>query len=220
MHGFTVQETGLPAGFAGPRVFAIVKVGGHRVFSILVDADPARVTIGQRVRLDAAGGRRRSQGQPAMAPRVHTVGVISDTHGLRAAGGAGRAGRRRAHRARGRHRRARRSSTRSAGSRPSPRCAATTTARRWAAGHPGDRRASRSASVSLYVLHDLHELDLDPRAAGFAAVIAGHSHQPRDGGARRRALSESRQRRAATLQAADLARPPHGHGRARCRPSW
>jgi putative phosphoesterase len=33
--------------------------------------------------------------------------------------------------------------------------------------------------VSLYVLHDLHELDLDPRAAGFAAVIAGHSHQPR-----------------------------------------
>jgi uncharacterized protein len=33
--------------------------------------------------------------------------------------------------------------------------------------------------VALYVLHDVHELDLDPRAAGFAAVIAGHSHQPR-----------------------------------------
>jgi uncharacterized protein len=32
---------------------------------------------------------------------------------------------------------------------------------------------------SLYVLHDLKELDVDPRAAGFAAVIAGHSHQPR-----------------------------------------
>ena len=32
---------------------------------------------------------------------------------------------------------------------------------------------------SLYVLHDLKELDLDPRAAGFDAVIAGHSHQPR-----------------------------------------
>jgi len=30
----------------------------------------------------------------------------------------------------------------------------------------------------LYVLHDLHELDLDPRAAGFAAVITGHSHRP------------------------------------------
>ncbi len=31
----------------------------------------------------------------------------------------------------------------------------------------------------LYVLHDLHGLDLDPAAAGFAAVIAGHSHRPR-----------------------------------------
>jgi uncharacterized protein len=33
--------------------------------------------------------------------------------------------------------------------------------------------------VSLYLLHDLHELDLEPRAAGFAAVISGHSHQPK-----------------------------------------
>src|SRR5688572_21743588 len=32
---------------------------------------------------------------------------------------------------------------------------------------------------SLYVLHDLKELDLDPCAAHFDAVIAGHSHQPR-----------------------------------------
>lgn len=31
---------------------------------------------------------------------------------------------------------------------------------------------------SLYVLHDLKRLDLDPRAAGFAAVISGHSHVP------------------------------------------
>lgn len=32
--------------------------------------------------------------------------------------------------------------------------------------------------VQLYVLHDLHTLDLDPQAAGFAAVIFGHSHRP------------------------------------------
>lgn len=32
--------------------------------------------------------------------------------------------------------------------------------------------------VFLYVLHDVKELDLDPRAAGFQAVIAGHSHRP------------------------------------------
>jgi hypothetical protein len=30
--------------------------------------------------------------------------------------------------------------------------------------------------VSIYVLHNLHELDLKPEAAGFAAVIYGHSH--------------------------------------------
>ncbi len=32
---------------------------------------------------------------------------------------------------------------------------------------------------SLYVLHDLAQLDLDPRAAGLSAVISGHSHKPR-----------------------------------------
>ena len=36
-----------------------------------------------------------------------------------------------------------------------------------------------SGGRSLYVLHDVKRLDLDPRAAGFDAVIAGHSHQPR-----------------------------------------
>ena len=33
--------------------------------------------------------------------------------------------------------------------------------------------------MSIYVLHILHELDLKPGAAGFAAVISGHSHIPR-----------------------------------------
>ncbi len=32
--------------------------------------------------------------------------------------------------------------------------------------------------IQIYVLHDLHTLDLDPGAAGFAAVIFGHSHRP------------------------------------------
>ena len=30
----------------------------------------------------------------------------------------------------------------------------------------------------LYVIHDVNTLDLDPRAAGFDAVISGHSHKP------------------------------------------
>jgi uncharacterized protein len=32
--------------------------------------------------------------------------------------------------------------------------------------------------VSLYVLHDLAKLDLDPSVSGFSAVISGHSHEP------------------------------------------
>jgi len=32
--------------------------------------------------------------------------------------------------------------------------------------------------VSLYVLHNVQELDLNPGVAGFAAVIFGQSHQP------------------------------------------
>jgi uncharacterized protein len=30
----------------------------------------------------------------------------------------------------------------------------------------------------IYVIHDVNELDLDPLAAGFAAVVSGHSHAP------------------------------------------
>lgn len=31
---------------------------------------------------------------------------------------------------------------------------------------------------SFYILHNVKALDLDPKAAGFAAVIFGHSHKP------------------------------------------
>jgi uncharacterized protein len=33
--------------------------------------------------------------------------------------------------------------------------------------------------VSIYVLHNLAELDLKPEAAGFAVVVYGHSHVPK-----------------------------------------
>lgn len=32
--------------------------------------------------------------------------------------------------------------------------------------------------VQVYVLHDLLDLGLDPRAAGFSVVISGHTHRP------------------------------------------
>ncbi|HEY2232743.1 MAG TPA: metallophosphoesterase family protein [Candidatus Angelobacter sp.] len=33
--------------------------------------------------------------------------------------------------------------------------------------------------VFLYVIHDANAIDLNPKAAGFAAVISGHSHKPK-----------------------------------------
>jgi uncharacterized protein len=33
-------------------------------------------------------------------------------------------------------------------------------------------------ATNIYVLHDVHALDLDPAAAGFHIVVSGHSHKP------------------------------------------
>ncbi|MGH9652256.1 MAG: metallophosphoesterase family protein [Bryobacteraceae bacterium] len=33
-------------------------------------------------------------------------------------------------------------------------------------------------SAVIYVLHDIHQLDLDPAVAGFHIVVSGHSHKP------------------------------------------
>jgi putative phosphoesterase len=33
-------------------------------------------------------------------------------------------------------------------------------------------------AVTIYVLHDVHALDLDPAASGFHIIVSGHSHKP------------------------------------------
>lgn len=48
----------------------------------------------------------------------------------------------------------------------------------WAAALPERLRLS-FGGLSLYLLHDLKALDLDPRREGIDLVISGHSHQPR-----------------------------------------
>ena len=68
IHAFTVQETGLPAGFEGPRVFAIVKIDGHRVFTVVRDVDPARLALGQRVRLPPLRVADDPTGNPRYLP--------------------------------------------------------------------------------------------------------------------------------------------------------
>jgi hypothetical protein len=48
----------------------------------------------------------------------------------------------------------------------------------WAAPYR-EREVVEHGTVTLYVLHNLQDLVLDPADAGFAAVISGHSHQPK-----------------------------------------
>jgi hypothetical protein len=73
VHGFTVQETGIPAGFARPLVFAVVELAGLRLFARLVEvADISRLRVGMPVRLApvrvADGPRGEARRLLAFAP--------------------------------------------------------------------------------------------------------------------------------------------------------
>jgi putative phosphoesterase len=46
----------------------------------------------------------------------------------------------------------------------------------WAAQLP-ETAVVEAQSARLYVLHDIHQLNLDPAAEGFAIVVSGHSHK-------------------------------------------
>ena len=48
----------------------------------------------------------------------------------------------------------------------------------WAASLPATA-VLEAEGVALYIVHDVGVVDVDLRAGGFAAVISGHSHQPR-----------------------------------------
>jgi len=48
----------------------------------------------------------------------------------------------------------------------------------WAEDLP-EREVVELEQHRIYVLHDLGELEFDPAAAGFHAVICGHSHRPK-----------------------------------------
>jgi putative phosphoesterase len=48
----------------------------------------------------------------------------------------------------------------------------------WARALP-ETEVVEAGGLSIYMLHDLGRLDLKPEAAGFRAVVYGHSHQPK-----------------------------------------
>ena len=47
----------------------------------------------------------------------------------------------------------------------------------WARGLPVSA-ALEAGGVTLYAIHDLKELDIDPAALGVRVVVSGHSHKP------------------------------------------
>jgi putative phosphoesterase len=47
----------------------------------------------------------------------------------------------------------------------------------WAKSIPGTARLELGG-IGVYVIHDIKELDIDPRAAGVRVVVSGHSHRP------------------------------------------
>ena len=47
----------------------------------------------------------------------------------------------------------------------------------WAEALP-DWEVVELGSVSIYMLHDLKEIDISPSGAGFQVVVSGHSHKP------------------------------------------
>lgn len=65
IHGYSIQEAGVPAGFRKPLIFAVVEVAGLRMFTTLVEADPQAVAVGKPVRFtpmavtDGPGGAKR-----------------------------------------------------------------------------------------------------------------------------------------------------------------
>jgi predicted phosphodiesterase len=48
----------------------------------------------------------------------------------------------------------------------------------WASKFP-ETQVAEIGGLHLYIIHDVNALDLNPQAAGFAAVISGHSHKPK-----------------------------------------
>jgi uncharacterized protein len=47
----------------------------------------------------------------------------------------------------------------------------------WAEALPITAMATAGA-IQIYVLHDVKQLNLNPKTAGFSIVVSGHSHQP------------------------------------------
>jgi uncharacterized OB-fold protein len=87
LHGYTVQETGIPAGFPRPLVFAMVAVGGLRVLAPLVGpVDPDRLAVGAPVRFRRVRVTDGPGNEPRYLPAFALADAGPDRPGSAAAG--------------------------------------------------------------------------------------------------------------------------------------
>ena len=68
IHAFTIQETGVPPGFPRPLIFAVVDLGAVRLFTRLVETDPAAVQRGMLVELHPSLVSPDPQGEERYLP--------------------------------------------------------------------------------------------------------------------------------------------------------
>jgi uncharacterized OB-fold protein len=68
LHAFTVQETGVPAGFDKPLIFGIIKIHDLRLFSRIVETDPGALGVGKRVRFTSLRVADDSEGKHRHLP--------------------------------------------------------------------------------------------------------------------------------------------------------
>ena len=68
LHAFTVQETGVPAGFDKPLIFGIVSIHELRLFTRIVETDPAALGMGKRVQFTPLRVADDSQGKHRHLP--------------------------------------------------------------------------------------------------------------------------------------------------------
>jgi uncharacterized protein len=47
----------------------------------------------------------------------------------------------------------------------------------WARSELHETAVAQAGDISIYILHDVHALDLNPVASGFQIVVSGHSHK-------------------------------------------
>jgi hypothetical protein len=73
IHAFTIQETGVPPGFPRPLIFAVVDLDGIRIFTRLVDTDPALVQRGLTVELHPSLVSPDPQGEERYLPTFTLV---------------------------------------------------------------------------------------------------------------------------------------------------